>query len=101
MLITFGEAARRWKITVSALHLARQRGELPARKSAGTWLCEEEDVRAVFGEENPPEGWMTIPEAARRAGISRAAVYSKVKRGIIPAVKAQRVLWVPGAYPGD
>lgn len=96
MLITFREASRRWGVHISTLHRAHERGALPARRSGYIWLCEEEDVRELLGEENPPPGWITVPEAARKRGITKASIYSKIKRGTIPAVKARGVLYIPG-----
>ena len=36
------------------------------------------------------EKYMTIPELAKLLGVSRIAIYRKVKRGQIPAVKIGR-----------
>ncbi|NPV54667.1 MAG: helix-turn-helix domain-containing protein [Firmicutes bacterium] len=81
---------------ISTLNKARERGALPARRSGYIWLCEEEDVRKLLGDETPPPGWVTVPEAARRRGVSRATIYSKIKKGAIPAVRAKGVFYIPG-----
>ena len=35
--------------------------------------------------------YITIPELARLLGVSRIAIYNRVKKGQIPAVKAGRI----------
>ena len=45
---------------------------------------------SVQGRTMPIKVYITIPELARMLGISRIAVYNRVKKGQIPAVKAGR-----------
>lgn len=43
----------------------------------------------------PEQAYISIPEYARRLGISRIAVYKKVKQGLIPAKKVGRNYVIP------
>jgi len=45
--------------------------------------------------------YMTIPEFARILGISRIAVYKRVKKGQIPAVKVGRIYIIPAGQVAD
>jgi len=45
--------------------------------------------------------YMTIPELARLLGISRIAVYKRVKKGQIPAVKVGRMYMIPAGQVAD
>jgi excisionase family DNA binding protein len=45
---------------------------------------------AFGGDVMPTERYLTIPELARRLGVSRVTVYNWVRKGIIPAAKAGR-----------
>ncbi len=45
--------------------------------------------------------YMTIPEFARLLGISRVAVYRRVKKGQIPAVKVGRKYMIPAGQVAD
>ncbi len=44
------------------------------------------------------EGYITIPELAKLMGISRIAVFNKVKSGQIKAVKIGRNYAIPAGY---
>ena len=39
----------------------------------------------------PKEGYITIPQLAKRLGLSRIAIYKRVKKGEIPATKIGRM----------
>jgi len=43
-------------------------------------------------------GYVTVPELARILGISRVAVYKKVKKGQIKAVRIGRAFAIPEKY---
>lgn len=43
-------------------------------------------------------GYVTVPELARILGISRVAVYKKVKKGQIKAVRIGRTFAIPEKY---
>ena len=43
-------------------------------------------------------GYVTVPELARILGISRVAVYKKVKKGQIKAVRIGRAFAIPKEY---
>jgi excisionase family DNA binding protein len=43
-------------------------------------------------------GYITIPELAKILGLSRIAVYKRVKKGAIKAVKIGRNYAIPRAY---
>jgi excisionase family DNA binding protein len=45
--------------------------------------------------------YITIPELAGLLGISRIAVYRKVKKGQIPAVKLGRMYMIPAGQVAD
>ena len=45
----------------------------------------------------PKREYVTIPELAKVLGISRIAVYNRVKQGKIPAIRIGRSFGVPAA----
>jgi len=47
------------------------------------------------------KAYITIPELARILGISRVAVYKKVRKGQIKAAKIGRAYAIPGKYVTD
>jgi len=47
------------------------------------------------------EGYITIPQLAKFLGISRVAVYKKVKKGQIKAIKIGRNYAIPEKYVAE
>ena len=45
--------------------------------------------------------YINIPELARLLGISRVAVYQRVKKGQIPAIKVGRIYMIPAGQVAD
>ncbi len=46
----------------------------------------------------PDNSYLSIPEVARSLSMSRVAVYKKVKRGEIRAIKIGRTYGIPRSY---
>lgn len=100
MLVTITEIKTRWKINPASVCRSIHGKRLPARRSGSTWLVEEDDVRGLYGEETPPQGWILATELAEIQGVTRSAVYQRIKSGTLPSVKAQGLLWVPKPTEG-
>ncbi len=47
-------------------------------------------MRTIRTKKAPPQDSLTIPQLADKLGLSRVAVWNKVKRGEIPAAKVGR-----------
>lgn len=80
-------------------------GRIKARKVGRHYVIAREDIPLAGLFVSPaagrPEDFISIAEAARRLGISRIAVFKKVKKGHIPAQRMGRSYAIPAAAIED
>lgn len=81
-------------------------GELTGVKRGGKWFVSEAAIRDFLerhpdhpkaGPVEPPDGYLTTWEAARRSGLSRLALCDLLRRGTLAGVKRERLWFIPAA----
>ncbi|MCA9403808.1 MAG: excisionase family DNA-binding protein [Candidatus Omnitrophica bacterium] len=74
-------------------------GRIKARKVGRHYVIAREDIPLaglfVSPAANRPEDYLSVAEAAQRLGISRVAVFKKVKKGQLPAHRMGRSYAIP------
>ena len=91
-LLTIKKAADRLGIGTSTLHRWLMDGFIPGEQETpgAPWRIRlTDEIRALFVTDAPP-GYVPMPEAMRRLGVSRQTVMQRVKRGELPAVHVKR-----------
>lgn len=94
-LLTVREAAKRFGLGTKTIYDAIATGRLPARRFGRAYALHGTDVAALAQNIHPRRaGYMTIPEAMRRFGISRQRIHDLVRRGRLPHIHVGRRILV-------
>lgn len=91
-LMTIAGAAEALQVAPATIHRWLAEGIIPGEQlTAGApWRIRiTDDLRARFVEE-APDGYVTMPEATSRLGVSRQTVLQRVKRGELAAIHVIR-----------
>jgi len=91
-LMTIAGAAEALQVAPATIHRWLAEGIIPGEQitSGAPWRIRvSDDLRARFVEE-APAGYVTMPEATARLGVSRQTVLQRVKRGDLAAVHVVR-----------
>lgn len=91
-LLTIQGAADKLGLAASTLHRWLMDGFIPGEQvtPGAPWRIRmTKELQDIFVAE-APEGYVAMPEAMRRLGISRQAIMQRVKRGELPYVHVRR-----------
>jgi excisionase family DNA binding protein len=71
----------------TTIYRRAKKGIIPGIKVGRGFAHTKRYTKDVKADEREDAGFISVPELAKRMGMSRIAVYKKVKKGIIAAVK--------------
>lgn len=92
--ISIPEYARRLGISRIAVYKKVKQGLIPAKKVGRNYVIPTDETRSEQSRALR-KSHISIPELAKQLGLSRIAVYQKVKSGQIPAEKIGRNYVIP------
>lgn len=84
--ITIPQLAKVLQVSRVCIHQRVQRGLIAAEKVGRNFLIPKEYIQTAKKEEQD----ISIPELAKQLGVSRIAVFKRVKKGLIKAEKRGR-----------
>lgn len=83
--ISIMEAARHLGVTRMTIYKRIRKGQLPAKRVGRHFVIAIDDLNAARTHSESVKDCVSLPQYAQQVGMSRVAVWKKVKAGVLPA----------------